>query len=932
MKRCFLFCLAYWVMLPAFAQSPGIPYQAVIRDGSGNILATQLVDMRVTIQDGATDLYRETHTTSTNAFGLVNLSIGTGTAQLGTFAGIDWTVSNPQIFIELNLGVGWVAMGTTPIRQVPYSIRSERSDIADQMELHDLLDVDGLPPLIGQVLMWDGGAWVPQDETVISYTAGAGIDLTGNVITNTGDLDPTDDLLVTSTAAGDVTGTFSTLNVGKIQGNPVDPKFPQVGQILKWDGNEWALDWDLNDQYTAGAGIDITNNIVTNTGDIDHLDDVVDTTLAGGDISGVFSALTVEQLQGNPVDPNAPAPEQILKWDGAQWTLSPDLNDQYTAGDGIDITNNIVTNTGDIDHLDDVVDTTLAGGDISGVFSALTVEQLQGNPVDPNAPAPEQILKWDGAQWTLSPDLNDQYTAGDGIDITNNIVTNTGDIDHLDDVVDTTLAGGDISGVFSGLTVQGIQGNPVNSTPPAAGQVLKWDGNQWGAGTDEDNDLWSVASTGIYYNGGKVGIGTAIPEAPLHIAPGNTLLIGADTLGPGAKMMWAASKSAFRVGIVNNLEWDTDSMGSYSVGMGISTKAKGYNSVAMGRYTVASGTYATAMGYQTRATGIRSTAFGILAEATGVNSTAMGSSTLASGTTSFAIGSNSEAVGTMSTAMGSNTLAQGTHSLAAGFASDATGEQSFALGYYTVASGNRSTALGAFTQAQAINSVAIGQYNVGGGTFNNWVSSDPIFEVGIGTSATTRENAMTILKNGFVGIGTIDPDNALHVEGKLQLGSIETLEDFGTFLMGVNCHFVPTTDNAFFMGNTANRWFRVHSTNGVVNTSDAREKTQIQPIEYGLETVMKLKPVSFQWKSGPDRGVKLGLIAQDLQQTVPEVVVDSEIIQHESGEWETVPAEKLGVYYADLIPVLIQGMQDQQAEIEALKAQISSLQQQINQP
>lgn len=89
---------------------------------------------------------------------------------------------------------------------------------------------------------------------------------------------------------------------------------------------------------------------------------------------------------------------------------------------------------------------------------------------------------------------------------------------------------------------------------------------------------------------------------------------------------------------------------------------------------------------------------------------------------------------------------------------------------------------------------------------------------------------------------------------------------------------------------------------------------------------MKLRPVSFTWKDDKIQDTKLGLLAQEVQEIIPEVVVDHETKRDEkTGELTQVPSERLGIYYSDLIPVLIKGMQEQQAEIEKLRGDNAAL-------
>ncbi|MEZ4827499.1 MAG: hypothetical protein R3C61_14645 [Bacteroidia bacterium] len=108
------------------------------------------------------------------------------------------------------------------------------------------LTVDGLqgtpvsataPTVVGQVLKWNGTSWSPGADGVNTYTAGSGINVTGTVITNTGDTNAADDVTNVSAAGGDVSGTFSNLSVTRIQGSPVSGSAPsgsRPGTGMEW--------------------------------------------------------------------------------------------------------------------------------------------------------------------------------------------------------------------------------------------------------------------------------------------------------------------------------------------------------------------------------------------------------------------------------------------------------------------------------------------------------------------------------------------------------------------------------------------------------------------------------------------------------------------------------------------------------------------------
>jgi hypothetical protein len=131
-----IFCLLSVVLLAflshqAFAQTPQkFNYQAVVRDNTGNIVASQPVTFLITILDGVTDVYHETHIVTTNSFGLVSLEVGNGSSPVGTFDSINWGSGNKYMDIQLDLGSGFVAIGTPQIISVPYALYANKANVA----------------------------------------------------------------------------------------------------------------------------------------------------------------------------------------------------------------------------------------------------------------------------------------------------------------------------------------------------------------------------------------------------------------------------------------------------------------------------------------------------------------------------------------------------------------------------------------------------------------------------------------------------------------------------------------------------------------------------------------------------------------------------------------------------------------------------------
>ncbi|HLP13969.1 MAG TPA: hypothetical protein VK177_18700 [Flavobacteriales bacterium] len=125
-----------FISLNLFSQAPqAFKYQAVARDNGGNLLVNQAVSFRINILSGSTSgtsVYAETHTATTNAYGLVTLNVGAGTLVSGSFSSISWGSNNYFIKIELDPagGTAYALMGTTQLLSVPYALYAETSGSA----------------------------------------------------------------------------------------------------------------------------------------------------------------------------------------------------------------------------------------------------------------------------------------------------------------------------------------------------------------------------------------------------------------------------------------------------------------------------------------------------------------------------------------------------------------------------------------------------------------------------------------------------------------------------------------------------------------------------------------------------------------------------------------------------------------------------------
>ncbi|MGI4875558.1 MAG: tail fiber domain-containing protein [Janthinobacterium lividum] len=201
----------------------------------------------------------------------------------------------------------------------------------------------------------------------------------------------------------------------------------------------------------------------------------------------------------------------------------------------------------------------------------------------------------------------------------------------------------------------------------------------------------------------------------------------------------------------------------------------------------------------------------------------------------------------------------------------------------------------------------------------------------------TSTSQFVLLNNGNVGIGTA-PGAKLHVAGTVKIDGTNTLE-FGAGISGKETNAGKIGYHAFSgdaldiigAGTAANgnRLIRFYCENGAsfngqvnapgfYNSSDARFKINIRPLGGALASVLALRGVRYEWNAlgvahgGRAGAGQVGLIAQEIEKIYPELV-------------STGPDGYKAVNYAQLTPVLIEALKEQQAQIEALKQQNATL-------
>lgn len=208
--------------LGALAQAPQkFNYQAVARDAQGNPLGNQLVTLRVSILDGTpsgASVYSEVHSVTTSTGGLFTLAVGGGVPLSGSLATIVWDSGTKHLKVELDpTGNNTFSLvGTSQLLSVPYAIFADKTNLQ----------------------------------------GGNGISIANNIVHNTGDLEPDNELQTLS-----------------LNGNTL--------QIS--NGNSVTL--PVATTYTGGTGIQISGATISNTGDLSNSNELQTISLSGNTLS-----------------------------------------------------------------------------------------------------------------------------------------------------------------------------------------------------------------------------------------------------------------------------------------------------------------------------------------------------------------------------------------------------------------------------------------------------------------------------------------------------------------------------------------------------------------------------------------------------------------------------------------------------------------------
>lgn len=210
MKSILTLSLLFIATLTTLAQTDGLSYQAIIIDpnpqelpgvdGTSNVLINADVAFRFSVLDenGITE-YQEVQNTTTDAFGMVNLTIGEGTPEVGLFTEIFWDGKKKDLKVDISIEGNFNELSYQRLLFVPYALH--RDIIAT-----GFLDVTGNTTL-NSTLTVEGTTELNSSLTVNNNKATA---LTGS-LTVDGFTKLNNTLTVANESPTDLTGTLTVL-------------------------------------------------------------------------------------------------------------------------------------------------------------------------------------------------------------------------------------------------------------------------------------------------------------------------------------------------------------------------------------------------------------------------------------------------------------------------------------------------------------------------------------------------------------------------------------------------------------------------------------------------------------------------------------------------------------------------------------------------
>ncbi len=180
MKRFILFTFSILLTFTVAIAQDGINYQGAATDVNGDELTNQNISIRASVLSTSANgnlEWEETHSATTDQFGLFNVVIGQGTnttnGATATFDDMDWGSGNHFLKIEMDAtgGTNYAMIGTTQMMSVPYALYAKSAGSNTTIDSLSQV-VSNLDSLMGIITPFFGCT----DPTACNYDSNAVID------------------------------------------------------------------------------------------------------------------------------------------------------------------------------------------------------------------------------------------------------------------------------------------------------------------------------------------------------------------------------------------------------------------------------------------------------------------------------------------------------------------------------------------------------------------------------------------------------------------------------------------------------------------------------------------------------------------------------------------------------------------------------------
>ena len=346
--------LALVITLITNAQAPqGFNYQATVRNSAGALIVNQNVLVKFNVYQNAangTIVYSENQSVTTDDLGHINLVVGQGTSNAGTFTNINWGSGSYFLGIELNTGSGYLDMGTTQLMSVPYALYSSNGTPGPQGPAGP----QGIQGIAGPTGA-DGPQGLPGTNGVNGATGAQGVTGPQGPIGLTG--------AAGATGLQGIQGLTGANGAQGIQGeagptgatgsNGADGKNP----IIKTSTEAAGVNCTTGGTKVE-VGLDTNSNGVLDTAEIN-------TTLTRYVCNGIVGATGAQGIQGSTGPSDGAPAASIISWSGP---LTSTITGPYLLCDGSNVSRTTYS------ELFNVIGTTYGIGDGINTFTLPNIQ------------------------------------------------------------------------------------------------------------------------------------------------------------------------------------------------------------------------------------------------------------------------------------------------------------------------------------------------------------------------------------------------------------------------------------------------------------------------------------------------------------------------------------------------------------------------------